>query len=68
MRYVSKHGEVHVSLVASKGKVRLWEFVVSSHAISIPRLELQAAVLSVHMDCMLQRELKIDLVILLRRQ
>ena len=52
---VSSNGEVHVSLLCSKGKV------APIKVTTIPRLELQAAVLAVRIDYMLRQELKLDL-------
>ena len=55
VRGVNKQGTVFTLLVASKGKV------APINAVTIPRLELQAAVLSIHMDGFLRKELDISL-------
>ncbi|XP_068243758.1 uncharacterized protein [Palaemon carinicauda] len=55
LRSTHQSGEIHVALVVSKSKVAPIEFM------TIPRLELQAAVLAAKMDDMLRRELDLDL-------
>ena len=55
LRSVSKSGKIQVELLLSKAKV------APMNATSIPRLELQAAVLSAKMDALLRRELDIEI-------
>ena len=55
LRLVSKSGKIHVVLVCGKGRV------APIHSCSIPRLELQAAVLAARVDSMLKDELHISL-------
>ena len=55
LRCVTKEGDIHVHLLCSKSKV------APIKPISIPRLELQAAVLATRMDVTLRRELHLDL-------
>ena len=52
--YVNKDGLIHCSLLLGKSRVSPSKF------ISIPRLELTAAVLSVKVTCLLRKELQID--------
>ena len=54
IRYVNKDGLIHCSLFLGKSTVSPNKF------ISIPRLELTAAVLSVKVACLLRKELQID--------
>ncbi|XP_014678264.1 PREDICTED: uncharacterized protein LOC106818058, partial [Priapulus caudatus] len=53
MRCISKQGRIHTALVMSKGRV------APIKQLTIPRLELQAAVLSAKVDCLLRRELEL---------
>ena len=53
IRMVNEKGRVHCSLLLRKSRVVLKKF------ISVPRLELNAAVLSVKMACLLKKELKL---------
>ncbi|XP_014674050.1 PREDICTED: uncharacterized protein LOC106814267 [Priapulus caudatus] len=53
MRCISKQGRIHTTLVMSKGRV------ATIKQLTIPRLELQAAVLSAKVDCLLRRELEL---------
>ena len=55
VRCINKHGAIFTVLVASKGKV------APIKAVTIPRLELQAAVLSARMDKFLRQELDVCL-------
>jgi len=55
LRLVNKDGSIHTSLLLAKSRVTPRKF------ISIPRLELQAAVLSVQLDNVLRRELDVPL-------
>ena len=55
VRCINKHGEIYTALIVSKSKV------APIKSVSIPRLELQAAVLSARMNSTLQRELDICL-------
>ena len=57
MRLVDENGQVHCSLVMGKARV------TPLRQISIPRLELTAAVLSVKMSNLLRGELKFDDVV-----
>ena len=54
IRYVNKDEMIHFSLLLGKSRVSPNEFM------SIPRLELTAAVLSVKVSCLLRKELQID--------
>ena len=54
IRMVSETGRVHCSLLLEKSRV------VPKKFISMPRLELNAAVLSVKMACLLKKELKLE--------
>ena len=54
IRMVNKIGRVHCSLLLGKSRV------VTQKFISFPRLELNAAVLSVKMACLLKKELKLE--------
>ena len=53
IRMVSETGRVHCSLLLGKSRI------VPKKFISIPRLELNAAVLSVKMTCLLKKQLKL---------
>jgi len=55
LRCVNKSGQVCTSLVYGKGRV------APIKGLSIPRLELQAAVVAVRVDSMLREQLKLDL-------
>ena len=55
MRCVDRNGFIHVSLICSKSKV------APIKTVSIPRLELDAAVMSVKIECTLRAEMSIDL-------
>ena len=55
IRCINKRGEIHVSLLMSKGKV------APIKSVTIPRLELQAAMLSAKIGTMLQKELDIEI-------
>ena len=54
MRSVDKDGLIHCSLLLRKSRVSPNKF------LSIPRLELTAAVLSVKVACLLKKELQVD--------
>ena len=54
IRLVDKTGGVHCSLLLGKSRV------VPKKFVSVPRLELNAAVLSVKMACLLKKELKLE--------
>ena len=54
IRYVNKDGLIHCSLLLGKSRVSPNKFM------SIPRLELTTAVLSVKVTCLLRKELQID--------
>ena len=54
IRIVNEVGRVHCSLLLGKSRV------VPKKFISIPRLELNAAVLSVKMACLLKKKLKLE--------
>jgi hypothetical protein len=54
LRCVNKQGEINVALIFSKGKV------APIKTVSIPRLELQAALLSARIDSVLRREMTLD--------
>jgi hypothetical protein len=56
LRSINRLGEINVILLCSKSRVAPLKMV------SIPRLELQAAVLAARMDSMLQEELGLDLI------
>lgn len=55
MRSIAKDGNIHVSFVVSKSKV------APIKQITIPRLELQAALLAAKVDYMLKRQLDFEL-------
>ena len=55
LRSINKSGEINVMLLCSKGRV------APLKAVSIPRLELQAAVMAARMDEMLREELHLEL-------
>ena len=57
MRSVSARGQVHVALVASKGRL------VSLKQMTIPRLQLAAAILAMRLDILLRRELEVPLLL-----
>ena len=54
IRIANEIGRVHCSLLPGKSRV------VPKNFISIPRLELNAAALSVKMACLLKKELKLE--------
>ena len=54
IRIVNEVGRVHCSLLLGKSRV------VPKKFISFPRLELNAAVLSVKMACLLKKKLKLE--------
>ena len=54
IRLVDKTGGVHCSLLLGKSRV------VPKKFVSVPRLQLNAAVLSVKMACLLKKELKLE--------
>ena len=54
MRMVNETGRVHCSLLLGKSRV------VPKKFISMPRLELNAAVLSVKIACLLKKDLKLE--------
>jgi hypothetical protein len=56
LRCVNRHGDIHTTLIMSKCKV------APIKSTTIPRLELQAAVLSVQIDSLLRRELSVDII------
>ena len=55
LRCINKSGQIHTSLIISKHRV------APLKQITIPRLELQAAVLSAKIDAMLRKELDFNL-------
>ena len=55
LRAVNRWGAIHTDLIVSKTKI------APLKTVSIPRLELQGAVLAAKMDSLLRRELDIDL-------
>ena len=55
LRCVNKEGKIQVNLLCSKSKV------APIKSVSIPRLELQAAVVAVRMDATLKKQLHLDL-------
>ena len=55
LRCVGKDGHIHIALLISKCRV------TPIRALSIPRLELQAAVLATQIDDMLRREINLEL-------
>ena len=55
LRCVNKNGTIHTALVCSKGRL------APLKSMTIPRLELQAAILAVRMDSVLREELQLDL-------
>ena len=56
LRCVNKSGEIHTALIMSKCRV------APLKNVTIPRLELQAAVLSVKSDCLLRKEMELDII------
>ena len=56
IRLVSPSGKIHVALVTAKSRL------APLKQVSIPRLELSAAVLSVELDTLLRRELDVHLI------
>ena len=56
LRCINEKGQINVTLVLSRSKL------APIKSITIPRLELQAAVLAAQMDSMLRKELDLDLL------
>ena len=56
LRCINKDGQIHVTLIMSKCKI------APIKQMTIPRLELQAAVLSARSDTLLRSELRLDLL------
>lgn len=56
VRVVNSFGKVHVTLLQAKGRI------APLHTVTIPRLELCAAVMAVTMDSIIQRELGVPLL------